>query len=100
VEDYVRPMANGMRAILLDLLGHDFPEEEGNMIGFSIVGQVLFYYVHQPMIRLLIGSDAHDALTVQKLADHITNFSLAAIGLGPSLGHPTLTPPIPIKAMI
>ncbi|MDB5342502.1 MAG: Transcriptional regulator TetR [Schlesneria sp.] len=99
VEDYVRPMANGMRAILLDLLGHDFPEEKGNMIGFSIVGQVLFYYVHQPVIRLLIGESAHDALTVQKLADHITNFSLAAMGLAPSLGHSTPTPPITTKAM-
>ena len=88
VEDYVRPMANGMRAILLDLQGKEFPDEQGNMIGFSIVGQVLFYYVHQPMIRLLIGAEAHDALTVQKLADHIANFSLAALGLVPSFGHP------------
>jgi AcrR family transcriptional regulator len=99
VEDYVRPMANGMRAILLDLLGKDFPEEQGNMIGFSIVGQVLFYYVHQPVIRLLIGADAHDALSVQKLADHIANFSLAAMGLAPSFGHPSPIKPEQIKAI-
>lgn len=99
VEDYVRPMANGMRAILLDLLGQDFPEEQGNMIGFSIVGQVLFYYVHQPVIRLLIGADAHDALSVQKLADHIANFSLAAMGLAPSFGNPNPIKPEEMKAI-
>lgn len=86
VEDYVRPMANGLRAILLSLLGDDFPEEKGRMIGFSIVGQVLFYYVHQPMIRLLVGDEAYSKLTVQAVADHITDFSLAAMGLGPILG--------------
>lgn len=79
VEDYIRPMANGLRSILLELLGQDFPEEQGNLIGFSIVGQVLFYYVHQPIIRLLIGDAAFDKLTVSTLADHITDFSLAAI---------------------
>jgi AcrR family transcriptional regulator len=87
VEDYIRPMANGLRAILLDLLGHDFPEEQGNLIGFSIVGQVLFYYVHQPIIRLLIGDADFDKLTVSKLADHITDFSLAAMGLARATGN-------------
>lgn len=87
VEDYVRPMANGMRAILLDLLGEDFPDDQGKLIGFSIVGQVLFYYVHQPMIRLLIGEDEYQKLTVKALAEHIANFSLAAMGLIPPLGQ-------------
>jgi len=85
VEDYVRPMADGMRAILLDLLGPDFPDDRGKLIGFSIVGQVLFYYVHQPIIRLLIGDAEYNTLSVKKLADHITDFSLAAMGLGPSM---------------
>jgi len=87
VEDYVRPMANGMRAILRDLLGEDFPDDQGKLIGFSIVGQVLFYYVHQPMIRLLIGEDEYQKLTVKALAEHIANFSLAAMGLIPPLGQ-------------
>ncbi len=86
VEDYVRPMANGLRQILTDLLGEDFPPERVNLIGFSIVGQVLFYYVHQPIIRLLIGDTDYAKLNVLKLADHITDFSLAGMGLAPSLG--------------
>jgi len=82
VEDYIRPMANGLRSILVDLLGADVPPERVNLIGFSIVGQVLFYYVHQPIIRLLIGDDDFHKLNVQKLADHISSFSLGGMGLG------------------
>jgi AcrR family transcriptional regulator len=89
VEDYVRPMADGMRAILMDLLGHDYPDEKGRMIGFSIVGQVLFYYVHQPMIRALIGDEEYSQLTIDRLASHITDFSLAAMGLAPPLKSAT-----------
>lgn len=91
VEDYVKPMANGLRAILSDLLGPSFSMEQVNLVGFSIVGQVLFYYVHQPMIRLLIGEDEYSKLNVQKLADHITNFSLAGMGLAPGLGQGLIT---------
>lgn len=85
VDDYVRPMADGLRQIMKELLGQDFPDEQGNLIGFSIVGQVLFYYIHQPVIRLLIGNEAYDKLSVRMLADHITNFSLAGMGLGSSI---------------
>jgi len=85
VDDYIRPMADALRSILKDLLGEDFPEERGNLIGFSIVGQVMFYYVHQPIIRLLIGDDAYSQLTVEKLAAHIADFTLAALGLAPTL---------------
>ncbi|OYW17242.1 MAG: hypothetical protein B7Z55_12930 [Planctomycetales bacterium 12-60-4] len=54
-------------------------------MGFSIVGQVLFYYVNQPIVRLLIGPEAYEQLTVDILADHVTRFSLAAIGYSPPL---------------
>ena len=85
VDDYIRPMADALHAILKDLLGDGFPEERGNLIGFSIVGQVLFYYVHQPIIRLLIGDEAFNRLTIEKLAAHIADFSLAALGLASAL---------------
>lgn len=93
VEDYVRPMANGLRSILRDLLGDDFPDDRGKLIGFSIVGQVLFYYVHQPVIRLLIGDDEYNRLSVEQLANHIADFSLAAMGLARPLSDPPVSGP-------
>lgn len=92
VDDYIRPMADALRAILKDLLGEGVSEERSQLIGFSIVGQVLFYYVHQPIIRLLIGDAAYNQLTVEKLAAHIADFSLAALGLAPALITPSPHP--------
>jgi hypothetical protein len=87
VDDYIRPMADNLKSILNDVLGESVSEEQGSLIGFSIVGQVLFYYVHQPIIRLLIGDEAFNRLTEEKLAAHIADFSLAALGLVPPVIH-------------
>jgi TetR/AcrR family transcriptional regulator, regulator of cefoperazone and chloramphenicol sensitivity len=92
VEDYIRPMADKLRGILRDLLPEHLTEQQRWMIGFSIVGQILFYYVHQPIIRLLIGHAGVEPMPLDQLADHVTRFTLAAIGAGPSVvstGNPS-----------
>lgn len=89
VEDYIRPMADALRAILNDLLPADLSEEQRWMIGFSTVAQVLFYYIHQPIIRLLTHSDADPLFPLDQLADHVTRFTLAAIGAGPAAVGPS-----------
>lgn len=97
VEDYIRPMADALRSILNELLPKDLSEEKRWLIGFSTVAQVLFYYVHQPIIRLLMKNPAEETLPLDQLADHVTRFTLAAIGAGPSVvasesGAPKLEP--------
>jgi len=82
VEDYIRPMADTLKSILDDLLPDDLAEEQKWLIGFSTVAQVLFYYVHQPIIRLLLRNPAEAAFPLNQLADHVTQFTLAAIGVG------------------
>lgn len=88
VEDYIRPMADKLRGILRDLLPEHLTEQQRWMIGFSIVGQILFYYVHQPIIRLLIGPTGVEPMPLDQLADHVTRFTLAAIGAAPSVMTP------------
>lgn len=88
VEDYIRPMADTLRSILRDLLPDEMSEEQRWMIGFSVVGQILFYYVHQPIIRLLIGHAGIETIPLDQLADHVTRFTLAAIGAGPAVVTP------------
>lgn len=94
VEDYIRPMADNLRSILRDLLPDDMSEQQRWMIGFSIVGQVLFYYVHQPIIRLLIGPAGLEPMPLDRLADHVTRFTLAAIGAGPAVVLPASLPSV------
>lgn len=83
VEDYIRPMAESLAAILRELAPGSAWNAQTWMVGFSVIGQILFYQVHQPAIRLLMGDGAFESLTLEALTEHITHFSLAAIGQAP-----------------
>lgn len=82
VESYIRPMAHTLSDVIQEL----YPQQEWTqqkwMIGFSVVGQVLFYQLQQPVIRILMGDEGFESLTVEGLTDHITRFCLAALGHG------------------
>jgi AcrR family transcriptional regulator len=80
VRDVIRPNAEMLGQILHELLPH-VPESQRWLIGFSIVGQCLLYRLAQPVVAMLVGDEAHRALDAALLADHITQFSLAALGL-------------------
>jgi AcrR family transcriptional regulator len=82
VEDYIRPMANTLGAILQELMPDSVWNDRTWLIGFSIVSQVLFYYENQPVIRILMGSENFESLNVDVLTDHISRFCLAALGQG------------------
>jgi AcrR family transcriptional regulator len=90
VESYIRPMAHSLGAIMQEIYPHREWTEQTWMIGFSIVGQVLFYQLQQPVIRILMGDEGFEALTVDGLTDHISRFTLAALGHGdPITVNPT-----------
>jgi TetR/AcrR family transcriptional regulator, regulator of cefoperazone and chloramphenicol sensitivity len=94
VEDYIRPMARTLFGILQEMLPGATLNQQTWMIGFSIVGQVLFYQLNQPIVRLLMGQEGFESLTLDVLTDHITRYCLAAIGQGPpiTLGQPASAP--------
>jgi AcrR family transcriptional regulator len=94
VEDYIRPMAETLAGILQELRPGSTWDRQSWLIGFSIVSQVLFYYVHQPVVRILMGPEAFESLNVEVLTDHITRYCLAAIGQGPPVDHGTGEPPV------
>ena len=79
VHDYIRPMADVLEAILGELLPIDVDLRQRHLIGFSIVGQCLFHYVHKPITRELVGPDEFTEYSVDVLTDHIFRFSLAAL---------------------
>ncbi|MBX7168904.1 MAG: CerR family C-terminal domain-containing protein [Pirellulales bacterium] len=84
VRDFIRPMASLLEEILLECsLG--LSHERLWLVGFSVVGQCLFYYVQQPIAEQLYGQDAYRELSIEKLANHIADFTLAALGLAPPL---------------
>ena len=80
VRDYIRPIAHKLGGILAELLS-DATEQQRTLIAFSIVGQCHFYRNHRAVASLLIGEEAFAKLDVAVVAEHITSFTLRALGL-------------------
>ena len=85
VAEFIQPVAFRLREILRELLP-DLEEQHLLMTGFSIIGQCLFYRQNRPVSELIFGKPAVDALTADMVADHITRFSLAALGHAAPVG--------------
>jgi AcrR family transcriptional regulator len=83
VRNFVRPTFEVLLSILGDLLPAEVPGEKRHLIGASIVGQCLHYHHARHVMPLLLGEEVR-SYDVERLTDHITEFSLAAVrGLYP-----------------
>ncbi len=78
----IKPMCDRLMAILEELLPAT-PTRQRFLIGFSIVGQCFHYRVNKPVIAVLVGEEEFRNYTVDLLAQHIADFTLAALGYGP-----------------
>ena len=80
VEEYFRPFFDTLCGIVDDLVGHRLPEPTRNKIGFSILGQCLYYRFSAEMTRLLIEQqDYVDQYDLDNLAHHIHLFSIGGL---------------------
>jgi AcrR family transcriptional regulator len=86
VRDFIRPIYEELWRILRELLGPEVPEEKLHLLGFSIVGQIFYQRVARPVLALVVGAEEHRTYTPERLAEHIADFSLAALGLAPPRG--------------
>lgn len=78
IETIIRPMLALLVQILADLLGPTAREETIRLSGQSIVGQCLFYnHARSVLARLGTGTFTHE--DIERISDHITRFSLAAL---------------------
>ena len=80
VNDHMQPTRDIVMAILAELLP-DVPVLKRMLIGLSIVAQCVFYKVAKPAVAQLVGEEANRQLTAQLVADHVTQFTFAALGL-------------------
>ncbi len=81
VREAVRPNFETLMAILQEALPGDTPEIKRHQIAFSIVGQCLHYRFAAPVLRNLVREEELAQYDAQNLAEHITGFTLAALGL-------------------
>jgi len=80
VESYIRSNFELLDGILSEMLPPETPAADRHLIGFSIVGQCLHFKIHQPVARLLVGEEEMRSYDVDRLSEHVTQFSLAALG--------------------
>jgi AcrR family transcriptional regulator len=80
VRDYIQPMALVLESILAELRP-DLPRDRRFLIGNSIVAQCLFYRQNRPIIEQLMGPEMFGQLSAEVLTEHITSFSLQALGV-------------------
>lgn len=79
VEQRIRPMADQLHAIVGEMAGPKAGPELARLCGFSIVSQCMFYVHCRPVVLRLFPEQQFDAPDLERLADHITHFSLAAL---------------------
>jgi TetR/AcrR family transcriptional regulator, regulator of cefoperazone and chloramphenicol sensitivity len=79
VVERIRPQAQHLGAIVRELLGGEPDAETVRLCSFSVVSQCLFYHHCQPVVCRLFPEQKFAPEQIERLADHITSFSLAAI---------------------
>jgi AcrR family transcriptional regulator len=84
VRQIVRPTFNTLQGILAELTPPDLPAWRLHMLGGSIVGQCLHYHHARHVIPRLVGEEEARSYDLERVTNHIYEFSLAALrGLFP-----------------
>lgn len=79
VESAYRPMNERLRQIVRELGGSRLNKTEVRLCARSIMGQCLYYRHAGPVIARLDPDEQFEQADVERLATHVTRFSLAAI---------------------
>lgn len=79
VESILRPLSQTLNSILHEFLGPDAPAPLVSACAASVVGQILFYRHCQPVIHKLNPLLTFERADLERLARHVTDFSLAGI---------------------
>ncbi|MFE8070830.1 CerR family C-terminal domain-containing protein [Marinobacteraceae bacterium S3BR75-40.1] len=79
VEHVSKPQLAQMSRIVAELMGSDSEPEVVRRCAFSIMGQCLVYLFGRPVIGRIEPELYADDASLERLADHITAFSLAAL---------------------
>ena len=79
IHEHIRPMSGILMSIVGELLGPGADGQIVHLCGMSVVSQVLFYHHCRPVVSRLFPETRFDPAQIERLADHITRFSLAGI---------------------
>ncbi len=79
VREEIRPQADLLGSIVEELLGPGADELTVRRCGCSVMSQCVFYFTCQPVLERLFPDEPAGTAAVDRLAEHIVTFSLAAL---------------------
>jgi AcrR family transcriptional regulator len=79
VKEEIRPRAELLESIVRELLGRRATPERVRLCARSIIGQCVFYHHARPVIMRLDPHQRFGPQDIERVADHVTQFSLAAL---------------------
>lgn len=79
VSEEIRPRWELLESIVRDLLGRAGGREAVRLHAMSVVAQCLFYFHSRPVIERLLAGELDKPGVADRLASHITSFSLLAL---------------------
>ena len=79
VNDGIRPQVELVFSLIRKVVGQDFSEQQLRRCTSSIFGQCLFYCFARPVIERIPLEDQLSSSSIEALAEHITQFSMAAL---------------------
>lgn len=84
LQEHFRSGFGALLAIVDEVVGPALPPHRRHQIALSVVGQCVYYRSAASIVPMIVGEEELAAhYNVEELADHITRFSLAALGLAP-----------------
>lgn len=88
VRETIWPLKERLLRIVSDLLGEDAADDDVLFSAMSVMNQCLAFAFHKKMREHVVGRDNLLSIEVDKLADHIAEFSLAGIrGVRERIAH-------------
>jgi AcrR family transcriptional regulator len=79
VDERIRPLSNQVREIVRAILGENSTEDAVRQGEFSVVSQCVFYHHCREVVSRLYPRYKLTGPEIEKLAEHITAFSLAGL---------------------
>jgi len=83
VKEIVRPRDKVLASLVGKMIGTPVSEEEIRLCCASIIGQCLYYYNARSIIARLYRQDVTKPDEIERIADHIMQFSLRGLGHDP-----------------
>jgi AcrR family transcriptional regulator len=79
LEEVARPVHRELAAIVGELLGSEVGDDVLRRCTLSVMSQCVYYHHARTVIRRLYPEQKYDLQEIEQLANHITQFSLAAL---------------------